>query len=83
MLVNLNAFVQKKYKITDHDAVLKLNIWFSKIMKIHHVFGHQDRSKDKYLTLQAKLNIRADKLITVNTRHPLQININNTSVFFI
>ena len=51
-------------------------------MKIHHVFGHQDRSKDKYLTLQAKLNIRADKFITVNTRNPLQININNTSVAF-
>ena len=41
-------------------------------MKKHNVFGHQNSSKDKSLTLQAKLDIRADKLISENTRKPLQ-----------
>ena len=47
-------------------------------MKIHHVFGHQDRSKDNFLALQAKLNIKVDKIISANTRKPLQTNIINT-----
>lgn len=44
-------------------------------MKGHYVFGHQDKSKDKYLTLQAKLNVRVDKLIFATTRKSLQTNI--------
>ena len=70
MLVNSNIF-DKKYKRTEHDTVLQLKIFLSKTMKIHHVFGHQDRSKDNSLALQAKLNIRVDKIISANTRKPL------------
>lgn len=40
-------------------------------MTINHAFGHQDRSKDKILTLQAKLTIRADKPISESIRNPL------------
>ena len=78
MLVHPNAFDKKKYKTTDHDVVLQLKTCLLKIMNIHHVYGHQNRSKNKYLTLQANPNIRADKLISANTRKFLQTNIINT-----
>ena len=42
---------------------------------MHHVFRHQDRRKDKILALHVKFNIRADKLISENTKKPLQTNI--------
>ena len=82
ILVNSNAF-DRKYKRADHDTVLQLKICLPKTMKIHNIFLHQDKSKDKYLTLQTKLNIRANKLISSNIRKPLQTNIINTPMVLI
>ena len=74
MLVNPNAF-DKKYHIADYDVMLQIKKNIFQKMKVHYVFGHQDKSKDKCLTLQAKLNIRVDKLIFATTRKSLQTNI--------
>ena len=45
-------------------------------MNTLHVFGHQDRSKAKSLTLQAQLNTRADDLISTHAKN-LHSNITN------
>ena len=50
-------------------------------MKVHHEKGHQDKkSRNADFSLNAKLNIAADKLIGQNSTVPLTININNTSI---
>ena len=50
-------------------------------LKVHHIKGYQDKnSRTKDLSLSARLNISADKLIGENAKAPLMINIKNTPI---
>ena len=75
LLVNPNAF-NNEYKTTYHHPVLQLKTCLPKKMNTLHVFGHQDRSKAKSLTLQAQLNTKADDLISTHAKN-IHSNITN------
>ena len=50
-------------------------------IKVHHVKRHKDKnSRTAELSLSARLNIAADKLISENSKAPLMINTKNTPI---
>ena len=80
LAVNPN-FYDEQYKTCDHDAVLEIKKYLPSKLKAHHVKAHQDNnSRTKELTLSARLNIAADKLIGQNAKAPLMTNIKNTPI---
>ena len=61
--------------------MLEIKKYLPNKLKVHHVKGHQDKnSRTKELTLSARLNIAADKLIGQNAKAPLMTNIKNTPI---
>ena len=59
--------------------MLEIKKYLPTKLNVHHVKGHQDKnSRTKELSISARLNIAADKLIGKNAKAPLMINIKNT-----
>ena len=80
-ITNSRDYFSERYKTTDHEAVLHLQICLPANVVAFHVKGHQDkRKKWEDLTIPERLNIQADELIGNNATVPLNTHIMNTSL---
>lgn len=57
---------QEKYKTIYHDTVMQIKIYLPRSMQILLVKGNQDKHGKSKLILQARLNIKVNKLIVTH-----------------
>ena len=63
LTAGINYF-DEKHKTTDLDAVMKLEEFLTRSLKVFHVKGHQDSNKTHTLTIPEQLNVKVNKLIS-------------------